>query len=99
MKLHYEGVLPVGYWGDKYPTQYFPNWIAFTCQFKEKRELLVLEEYLCKFKLPYRLHNLAWPFWCLSLPRKAAMEFRLRFPCPSSCTDANKDFIEYEITL
>lgn len=96
MKLHFDGVLPPGYWGHVMPEEYNPEWVSFTCGLAYK-EVKLLREYLNTFQLPYRLYPLISNYWCLNMPEPDAMQFRLRFPCPSSFSGAMKDFAEFNL--
>lgn len=96
MKLHFDGKLPPGYWGQLMPEEYNPEWVSFTCEL-DYEELNLLKTYLNTFQLPYGLYPLVSNYWCLSMSESFAMQFRLRFPCPSSFSGAMKDFAEFDL--
>ena len=100
MRLHFDGVLPPGYWSNEtpeiIPKGYKPEWVSFTCELEDE-EIILLREYLNTFQFPYWLHRLVFSYWCLCIPESFAVQFRLRFPCPSSITGAMKDFGEFKI--
>lgn len=96
MKLHFEGKLGSIYWGNEIPKGYKSDWISFTCLLHYK-ELNLLKTYINNLQLTHCFHPLVDSYWCISMPERDAMQFRLHFPCPSSSSGAMKDFAKFEL--